>query len=267
MKRAILGIVFLVAACGGTTPTNPIASASVAAERSPSAAPGSEAPSSVPPTSASPSAAEPTASPLPTPSPTPTAEPTPSASPVPTIAPPAADFQPMALFGSGKKVVKFTIPDGSAGIAAITYSGTKAFTVSSIAADGSVNGRVLSTTGPYKGSVLFDLVTHSAGFLVETRGAWRIVVKPTSSARTWDGVTVLKGLGDDVIQVAPPPTAQTTVGVTNAGKKRFAITAFGTDGQLVLVDQVGKFKGIVQLPAGAYIVSINANGAWVLTPR
>ena len=197
-----------------------------------------------------------------------------AATPVPAdesgaTAAPAATFKPITLKGKGKKVAKFSIPVDSAAIAQLTHTGTSNFAVTSVASDGSQNDLLVNTIGKYKGTVLFDSGDneHSVAFKVDADGSWTIVVKPVTNARAWDGTSVVKGTGDDVLKVSPPPSGLVTLDLRYRGSDNFAVQAFSDSGVDLLANEIGNFSGQVLLPAGTVLIAVTADGGtWSMTP-
>jgi hypothetical protein len=183
----------------------------------------------------------------------------------PSAGPTAPTFAPINLAGTGDKVPKFTIPADAPAIALISAKGVGNFSVESLAADGSQNELLVNTIGAYSGTVLFDIGTgeHSVAFKVGATGIWSIVVKPITSARTWDTSTKLTGKGDDVVLLSPPAEGLTSISVTGSGKDNLIIQTYGLDGMsTILVNEIGPYSGVVQLPDQAELLEVNADGAW-----
>jgi hypothetical protein len=190
-----------------------------------------------------------------TPAPTPSEE--------TAVAPPGkAAFSPITLKGKGKKVAKFKIPGDAAALAQATYSGSNAFTVTSLAADGGQNDLLVDTTGKYTGTVLFDagIDQHSVAFRIVATGSWAIVVKPVAGARTWDGSGTLKGSGDDVVQISPASSGTVSLDLSFKGKDAFTMTSYSVDGGDVLANDTGNFSGHVVLPDGSFLLAVRADG-------
>jgi hypothetical protein len=210
----------------------------------------------------------PTASPTPSSSPTASPSPSPSASaapsPTPTLAPPVPDFQPVALIGTGKKTVKLDIPKGSAALATVTFKGVKRFVVTAVAADGRRNELLVDRTGSYTGTVLFDVGVDADALSVQATGAWNIVIKPVANARTWDGASVLKGTGDDVVQPVPSRGGSVTIAYTGAGA--FSVWSYSEAGSTRLVSASGKVSSKVPLPVGTFLIVVRATGSWTIRP-
>jgi hypothetical protein len=222
----LLAVASLVAACGS-------------APASGSVAPGvSQAPSS--PSGAAPSE-------------------TPEGSPAPSF---VGEFAPVPLKGKGDKTVTFDIPEDAIALASMSHPGKGAFEVRAYDEDGRQTQVLVKTSGPYKGLVLFDLIDHSVSFKVTAAGAWKITVKPTEAAGTWDRTKALKGKSDTVAQVAPSSEAGDTIVMNYTGSGRFAVRAHTPEDETYLVDQVGKYKGTRKLPEGTMLLEIRAKGPW-----
>lgn len=192
---------------------------------------------------------------------------TPGTAATDTPGPTAVSFKAITLTGKGDKVVKFTIPADSAALATATYKGGANFVIESLAADGTQNDLLVNTIGAYSGTTLVDANAgeHSAAFKVTASAVWTIVVKPVTSARVWTTSAKLTGKGDDVVQVSPPPSGLATIDVVGAGSENFVIQSYGPDGQDLLVNEIGKYSGSVQLPDGAFLLTVESNGSWTIT--
>ncbi len=187
--------------------------------------------------------------------------PTPEATPV--------SFTAIKLSGSGNKVPKFTIPEDAAAIATITNKGSANFVVTSLAADGSANALLVNVIGSYSGTVLFDtsLGEHSVALQVESNGSWTITIKPLGSARTWDPSAALAGKGDDVVVVSPAITGLATATITYKGSANFVVTAYSSSGGTdLLVNEIGNYSGESAIPDGTFLLQVEADGNWTVTP-
>ena len=158
MKR-LLVIIFLVAACGSTTP-------------SPSGSPRAAA------TPAGPAASD--------------TAPQPSASAGPAF---VGEFPPIEIKGKGNKDVTFEIPEDSIAIASLSHPAKGAFNVGAYDEDGKLTQQLVKVNGKYAGTVLFDLETHSVAFKVPAKGPWKITIKPAEAAKAWDGTKATQGQG------------------------------------------------------------------------
>jgi hypothetical protein len=179
----------------------------------------------------------------------------------------AEAFAPIKLTGSGSRVPKFSIPQDAAAIATITEKGTSNFAVWTLASDGSQLELLVNDIGSYKGTVIFDAETgtHSVAFKVESNGTWTIVVAPVTRARKWATSGALTGKGDDVVQLSPAVSGLITTTVSHRGSSNFAIHSYSDSGVDLLVNEIGKYKGEIQLPDGTYVVQVEADGAWSFT--
>jgi len=183
----------------------------------------------------------------------------------PSAGPSAPTFAPISLSGKGDKVPKFTIPADAPAIALISSKGAGNFSIESLAANGSQNELLVNTIGAYSGTVLFDIGAgeHSVAFKVGATGIWSITIKPITSGRAWDTTTKLTGKGDDVVLLSPPAAGLTAISVVGSGKDNFIIQSYGLDGtSTILVNEIGSYSGVVQLPDQSELLQVNADGAW-----
>jgi hypothetical protein len=196
----------------------------------------------------------------------------PPASAVASAAPAASatpvSFKAIALEGSGDKVIKFTTPADSAAIATFAYAGSGNFVVTSLAADGSENDLLVNTIGAYSGTVLFDAQSgeHSVALKIEATGAWTGKIQPTSAAPVWNGKTKLTGKGDEAIRVSPAASGLTVLTVAGTGQGNLVVIGYSPDGQDLMVNEIGKYSGQVQLADGSFFLTIESDGPWTISP-
>ena len=155
-----------------------------------------------------------------------------------------------------------------AAIANITGSGKRNFAVETLDASGDLNQLLVNEIGAYKGTRLFDatLDQHSVAMKVTSSGSWSIVIAPVSSAGKWNGSSTLKGKGDDVTIVQPAISGLAAAKTTHTGKHNFAVTAYTADDYDLLINEIGKYSGEVQLPDGTVLLEMEADGAWSVKP-
>jgi hypothetical protein len=190
-----------------------------------------------------------------------TLEPTPSPTPAPT-------FTTIKLSGRGDKVPRFTIPADVAAIVTFTHNGSANFIVTSIGADGAELDVLVNEIGNFSGTVLFDtsIGEHSVAFKIQADGAWTATIKPVSGARSWNPTTALAGRGDDVIQVAPTVSGLVTATISHKGAANFIVEAYNGSSVDLLVNEIGNFSGQEILPDGTFLLSVQADGTWTVTP-
>jgi hypothetical protein len=104
------------------------------------------------------------------------------------------------------------------------------------------------------------------GHKVESNGSWTIVIKPIGLARVWNPTKALSGKGDDVARLVPPSSGLAPVTITHRGSSNFAVTAYTADGGDLLVNEIGNYSGEVPMPDGTLLLSVEADGAWTVTP-
>jgi len=253
MRRSLSALTLvagLLAACGGQASTPP-----------PSGTPASAAPAASVPASTPLAAA--TLLPFATPAPT---EP-PSAAPTPPLA-------PIELTGTGSKVAKFTLPHYHSAIARITNKGSSHFVVSTLDQGGDLLQVLVNVDGNFTGTVLIRsdglaiaFERYAVAFEIQSDGAWTIVVKPFTAARAWDPTMAVGGRGYDVLRVRPVSSGQTSLWITHDGRSSFYIKAHPLDTSYDLIVLAhGHYEAAVDLPDGTATLTVEADGAWTITP-
>jgi hypothetical protein len=183
----------------------------------------------------------------------------------PTIGPPR--FAAIELAGAGDATPRFSIPNDVAAIAEITHDGRSTFSVRALAADDSEQ-LLISTTGEYRGTVLFDQAEglHSVALQIEADGAWQATIRPVPDARRWDQSGYLTGTGDDVVLLEPATSGRTTITITHRGQSRFTVVSYASPGGGTLVNAMGSYAGVSVLDEGTFVLEITADGGWSISP-
>lgn len=227
LKR-LLVIIFLVAACGSTTP-------------SPSGSPRAAA------TPAGPAASD--------------TAPQPSASAGPAF---VGEFPPIEIKGKGNKDVTFEIPEDSIAIASLSHPAKGAFNVGAYDEDGKLTQQIVKVNGKYAGTVLFDLETHSVAFKVLAKGPWKITIKPAEAAKAWDATKATKGKGDQVLRLTTPSAADANLQLQATGAVPFLVRAHSPDDDVDVAAGTGPAKLTKKLPEGTDLLEIIGRGGWQL---
>lgn len=195
------------------------------------------------------------------------AEPTAIPSPIVTVEPEPA-FADIALSGTGNSVPRFDIPEDTAAIAEVTYSGPGNFAMWTVDASGAQTDLLVNTIGNYTGVVLFDesAGSHTDAFDIESGGSWTIVIKPVTAAFSWNGQETLAGSGDDVAILDPASSGLKSTTLTHRGDSNFAIWGYSASNADLLVNEIGNYSGEVLLADGTFLFEITANGPWTMSP-
>jgi hypothetical protein len=175
-------------------------------------------------------------------------------------------FQPIVLSGDGPATAQFSVPEESSGIATIVNDADGPFSVWSLAAGGTKQDLLVDVAGAYAGMRFFEATDHSVAFAVESDGSWSIEVRPLSDARSWDATDPLFGNESAVVSVVPRTSAKAEIIVIYDGDGAFALSALTAGGRQHLIDEIGAFRDDVVLPTGTYVLEIDADAAWSITP-
>jgi hypothetical protein len=178
--------------------------------------------------------------------------------------------QPQTYKGRGSKVVRIK-DGGQAWLVSLVHKGKSNFSVEILDAKGKMVDLLVNSVGKYKGTVAFNLTdgflsdrTKIAAVKIDADGPWAMKLRPPSAAPAWSG-PVAKGVGDLVLRLPAKSSGLTTVKATHAGSSNFAVETFTDDSSDIVVNEIGKYKGEVQLPDDTIYVSVEADGAWQLT--
>lgn len=98
---------------------------------------------------------------------------------------------------------------------------------------------------------------------VDAEGNWRFEIKPLLSARQWPGGEAA-GTGADVLLYTG---AAGILDYSNDGDSNFIVYGYGSSGSPLLVNEIGPIQGSTTIQAGPMLVTVEADGGWVLTSR
>jgi hypothetical protein len=165
--------------------------------------------------------------------------------------------------GSGDKRFAITLPDGPGvlAVADMTHTGAGGFWVTAYNGDDVTIGGLVSSQGPYDGTVmlnsLFDEDTASIEVLAD--GAWSVTVRSIDTVETLEAPYL--GDHDTVFKYeGPGGTASTTHG----GESNFIIWSFGEPRKQLVENEIGVFSGTADFQPGPTYVAVVADGPWTL---
>lgn len=200
-----------------------------------------------------------------TPAAQPTASKTTTPTPTPTETAPPAKPKTYAYAGTGNRIIKIKKPSGVANepvIATISHHGSSNFDVWTLNTRLKQQDLLVNTIGNYSGTVAIDFEdTTTARVQFEADGTWKMTIKPVTSAPRFS--STIKGKGDDVVHYMGGPKV---ANITHKGSGNFAVWYYGADGNDLLVNEIGNYKGQSALTAEAYLV-ITADGAWTINAK
>lgn len=170
-------------------------------------------------------------------------------------------FSPISLSGSGDDVVNVNKPEGPAIARISTTSSGGNFVVWNLDEDGQHIDLLVNEIGKYSGARPIDIRDrdNTVRFEVNADGPWKIDVVPVSSAKKANVPGKVSGSGDEVILLRgdSPDTAT----ISHSGDSNFVVTAYGTRGPDLLVNEIGTYNGTVVL-GNAEVLEIVAGGNW-----
>lgn len=176
-------------------------------------------------------------------------------------------FTPKTFTGSDSEVITLGLPEGMVAVATIEFDGADGVTVSTFDADETMIDMVVSSYGPYSGTVLLgrggdiDEPFDVASLDISGEGNWKVKVSAATSVPAFDG-----DVDGDTDAVFRYSGGDFDVVAIHQGEDSFAVRVFDKDGFLVerAIDEYGEIDDVYPMVAGAYIV-VTATGSWSLT--
>lgn len=198
----------------------------------------------------------------PTNTPAPTATPRPTRTPLPTKTPTDVPT-PIVLTGRGDQVVETGKPDNQAMIAWSVYNGRSNFIVTAYNANGERIGSLVNAIGAYDGKVPLDWLKNenTTRLEVKSSGDWTITLLPLSKVRV-EEFGRITGAGDDVIAFSDNIDL-VSVDASKA-QSNFVIWAWSDTDRDLLINDIAPYTGSAIAQPGAFILTIEADGPWVL---
>ena len=184
----------------------------------------------------------------------------PTASPVPLVptGPPPAD---KTYEGRGNKTIDIDLDEDWLHVAKITHDGSSNFMVDSLDAGGQPVDLVVNEVGDYSGVRLLDGDRGIPSRLkIRADGRWKVTVMVATKAPRWTGQA--SGKGDAILQVDPKDPA-VTVRFTHKGRSNTTLQTRGESADL-LVNEIGRYAGEMQIPTGTTFIDITGDGSWTL---
>jgi hypothetical protein len=166
--------------------------------------------------------------------------------------------------GFGSDVINLP-GNARSGIVVATHSGSSNFIIQTLDGSNEPVGLLVNEIGNYSGTTAFAL----SGFddigtklRIQASGSWSIKVLPVSSAPELTGANV----GDGIFLYGG---AATNFRLTHGGESNFIIVEHPNawfDYQLI-VNEIGRFDGVVPFVAGPAVVEVLADGYWTVQGR
>ncbi|GAB1821479.1 hypothetical protein [Herbidospora sp. RD11066] len=155
------------------------------------------------------------------------------------------------------------------GLITFTYEGESNFIVYTINPKGKKDDLLVNEIGSWTGTVLYNDPasfgnTGTAGLQIQAEGPWTATFKPVAKARCWCSATI-RGEGTQVLKLNPTRGLR-TMNATHNGKSNFIVYGYQslTDYPDLLINKIGRYKGKVLLTQGTRLVTVHADGVWVL---
>ncbi len=169
--------------------------------------------------------------------------------------------------GSGPAIVPVQLPADGRHTVTLTHTGGL-FHARVVDRDGEfVRSLGGAASGTFTGTFPLDLGVFgepSAIDIVDAGGSWTVRIEALADAPAWPDLTT--GTGPGVLRVDPANTPQ-TIAVSHDGERNVFLYAHVPEQPAyLLVNEIGEYRGEVELPAETFVLEINTDGAWSIEP-
>jgi hypothetical protein len=127
---------------------------------------------------------------------------------------------------------------------------------------------LVNTIGAYDGYKALDFFDgqDTSRFQVQAGGPWSIEIIPLRQAQSERSLTVpgtYEGTGDDVVFITG---AEPDIGTFKSGPEQsnFIVYSYGSSGRNLLVNEISPYEGVVIVPRGPFIITVQAVGPWTM---
>jgi hypothetical protein len=167
-------------------------------------------------------------------------------------------FAVVTKSGRGSGVVKVPV-DAVGAIVVASHGGSANFVIQTLNESNDMTGLLVNTIGKYNGTTMFTDDEAPVKLKITANGKWTIKIAPVSSAKTASSSN--RGSGDAVLIYDGAPADWK---FTHKGSGNFAVKYISTSGTDLLVNEIGKYSGVVPAAEGPAVVVIMADGAWTM---
>lgn len=163
--------------------------------------------------------------------------------------------------GRGDGIV--TVPAAAkAAVVRATHKGSSNFSIQALDKSNQQVDLLVNTIGAYTGTTSLGLQRVSeeppSKLKVSADGSWTVTLTPIGTAPAW--TTSMKSKGDGVFRYELPAADWK---LTHAGQSNFSVNTYGSDTPDLLVNEIGKYNGVVPVREGPQIVVVQADGSWI----
>lgn len=194
-----------------------------------------------------------------------TAEPTPTEpSAKPTEQPSVYDnlgaFTPVKKSGVGDSIVKLGDAKGSLSVAVTaTHSGSANFAIEALDSNNELSDLLVNTIGNYSGTTFEANAEDVAKLKITADGSWKVVIKPIADLKELS--IPARGNGDAVFVYSGGAADWK---IKHQGQENFVVQQLSSNGQDLLVNEIGNYSGVLPITSGPSVISINADGQWAI---
>ncbi|GAA4703626.1 hypothetical protein [Phytohabitans rumicis] len=163
--------------------------------------------------------------------------------------------------GRGDALVPLALPQ-TPHTAIISHDGSGTFSVWSLTETDEDLDLLVNRIGAYRGECALNFVEVPSALRINTKGGWRIVVRPLRHAPEWTGTAA--GDGAAVLRVARgSASGMTLLRFSHSGHRYVGVTAYA-EYVRALISDAGPCTEEVLLPEDTFAIEVDADGPWTL---
>ncbi len=175
--------------------------------------------------------------------------------------------KPRTYSGRGNDVIKFKKAITEPMLVITSWSGPDDNnTIYAYDSDGNEGDLLVNTIGSYEGTNVINIHEDDnvKALKIEGSGRWKIILKPISDAKAWDGQGTYKGSSDDVINVKGSFDKLDSMKFRSTHAEG-NVTVYGLgDDEDLIVNDIGNFSGKYLVPSGVVLLRISSDGHWTM---
>ena len=121
---------------------------------------------------------------------------------------------------------------------------------------------MVNEIGSYSGVRPLDFAGTPRALKFEASGRWKLSIRVLEKAPVWPAKS--SGKASTVLRPsAGTATGLVTAKITHSGRSNFVVKAYG-DFEELLINEIGKYSGEVQIPSGTVALEIECDGSWTV---
>lgn len=175
-------------------------------------------------------------------------------------------FESVTIAGSGDDVLVLDNPlDTFSALDVTANADGRYFSIKTLGMGGDVEDLVVTSTDPFKGTVLLEGGMNSpiAGFEIKAKGEWALTLKSIQEVPKMEATAPFVASGYQLVRIDETAGLTTVHVVGNADGRYFSVKTHGSTRDLAIMT-TDPYEGVVRVNPGTSLFEVNAIGDWVM---